>query len=58
MGNDFSSCQHGLTQQCPEIASQIMAKILTLPPNDDIPLDTIETVNELCRNCASFDTKQ
>jgi hypothetical protein len=58
MEKEFSKCPHGLTQQCPEIANQIMMKILALHSSEDITLETIEEVNELCRNCELFEVRE
>ena len=55
---DIDTCQHGLKPQCPEIANPTMIDFLALVKNLAITVDSINAINELCQDCASFNAKE
>jgi hypothetical protein len=58
MDKVFINCRYAFTQQCPEINGPLIKEILLKLPIKDITSDTVEALNELCRNCDSFEVKQ
>jgi hypothetical protein len=55
---DIDTCQHGLKPQCPEINNPIMVDFLVLVKNLAVTVESINAINEICENCASFTPKE
>ena len=55
---DIDTCQHGLRLECPEIANPAMADFIALVKKFTITVESIDAVNEICGNCASFTPKE
>ena len=55
---DIDTCQHGLKPQCPEIANPTMVDFLALVKKLAITVESIDAINEICSNCASFTPKE
>jgi len=55
---DIDTCQHGLKPQCPEITNPIVVDFLALVNNLAITVESIDTINEVCKDCDSFEVKQ
>ena len=55
---DIDTCQHGLKPQCPEITNPIVVDFLALVKNLAITVESIDEINEVCKNCNSFEAKQ
>ncbi len=56
--NDIDTCQHGLKPQCPEITNPIVVDFLALVKNLAITVESINAINEVYKNCNSFEAKQ
>ncbi|MDH4027624.1 MAG: hypothetical protein OEU95_02175 [Nitrospirota bacterium] len=56
--NDIDTCQHGLKPQCPEINNPIMVDFLESVKKLAITVESIDAINEVCRDCNSFEAKQ
>jgi hypothetical protein len=55
---DIDTCKHGLKPQCPEITNPIVVDFLALVKNLAITVESIDAINEVCKNCNSFEAKQ
>ncbi len=55
---DIDTCQHGLKPQCPEITNPIVVDFLALVKKLAITVESIDAINEVCKNCNSFEAKQ
>ena len=55
---DIDTCQHGLKPQCSENANPTMVDFLALVKNLAITVESIDALNEICENCASFTPKE
>ncbi len=55
---DIDTCQHGLKPQCPEIKNLIVVDFLALVKKLAITVESINAINEVCKDCDSFEAKQ
>ena len=55
---DIDTCQHGLKPQCPEIANPTIVDFFALVNDKAVTMESIDAINEICENCASFTPKE